>query len=108
MPVPRHDVEGRAARAVRALLRRDLLEAPVRVGAAQLVDGDARERPRLVERATLETRRRAADADPRPLPRDVDVMRERDREARIPVARRLEPELAAQPLERRIERIETR
>ena len=60
------------------------------------------------EGVTLQPGGRAAHADPRPAPRDVDVVSERHREPRASVARRLDAELPPQPLERRIERIETR
>ena len=101
---------------MRALLGDDLREAPVGIGAAQLVERHAREPSRLVQgrvhaprqRMILQPRCRAEHPDPRPAPRDVDVVRERDGEPRSPVARRLHTELPAQPLERRVERIETR
>src|SRR5205814_8943144 len=51
MPVPRNDVEGRAARPVRTLLRRDLGEAPVRIRAAHLVERHPRERTRVTKGA---------------------------------------------------------
>ena len=101
---------------MRTLLGGDLRETPVGIGAAELVQRHAREPARLVhglagatrERMTLQPRGRAAHADPRPAPGDVDVVRERDGEPRAPVERRLGAELPAQPLERRIERVETR
>ncbi len=103
-------------RVVGALLGGDLREAPVRIGAAELVERHAREPARLVHRrtgfaresVTLQPGGRAAYADRRPAPGDVHVVRERDGEPRAPVARRLDAELPAQPLERRVERIETR
>ena len=80
--VARHDVERRPARAVGALLGRDLREAPVRIRAAHLVERHPRERAGLVERTVPQARRRAAYPDSRPAPRSVDVVRQRDREPR--------------------------
>src|SRR5204863_136356 len=54
----------------------------------------------------LDARSGAAHADPRPAPRHVDVVRERDREPGASVPRRRQPELAAETLERRIEGVE--
>ena len=66
-------------------------------------------RPRAArEGVTLQPRGGAAHADRSPAPRDVDVVRERDGEPCAAVARRLGAELPAQPLERRVERIEAR
>ena len=55
-------------------------------------------------------RRPAAFRTPRPVQRHgpVDVVGERDREAGAAPARRLEPEAGAQPLQRRVERVERR
>jgi hypothetical protein len=110
--VARHDEE-RRPRAVLALLGGDLREAPVRVAAAQPVERHAREAARLVERrphaaresVSLQPRRSAEHADARPAPRHVHVVRQRDRECRVAVARCLQPELLPQPLERRVERV---
>jgi hypothetical protein len=60
------------------------------------------------EHLTLQPRSRATHTDSRPAPRDVDVVRERDGELRIAVPRRRHAELAAEPLERRVERVEAR
>jgi hypothetical protein len=99
---------------VLALLGHDLREAPVRVALAELVERHAREPARFVQRGTglarehvsLEARGSAEHADARPAPRHIDVVRQRDHEAGAAVPRSLHAELAAQPLERRIERVE--
>ena len=54
----------------------------------------------------LQPRSRAAQADPRPAPGRVDVVRQRNGEAWTAGERNTQP--AAQPLERRVERVETR
>jgi len=96
--VTRHDEERRAG-AVLALLLDDLRETPVRIAAAELVERDAREPMRLVERrphaagehVTLEARCRAVHADPGPAPWHVDVVRERDGEPGTAIVRRSQP-----------------
>src|SRR5438105_7942964 len=60
------------------------------------------------EHVVLEPGRRAAHADPRPAPYRVDVVRQRDDEACAVPARGFEAEPPTQPLERRVERVETR
>ena len=109
----RDHVEGRAGRAAAAFLRQDLLEAPVGIRAAQAVQRHGREPCRLTHRGAeprvanvlLQPCGRTAQADARPAPRRVDVVRERDREARSIVSRG-DAELSPQTLERRIERIQ--
>ena len=94
----------------------DSLEAPVGIGAAQPVDGDAGERAGFTERRPpaagegmgLEPRCRPADSDRCPAPGRVHIVRERDGERRAAPARRLCAEPRAQPLEGRVERVETR
>src|SRR5207248_9314026 len=107
-------VEARAGRTVPPRLGDDLAEPPVRIGPAQPVH--RRERKSLylsidatethVQRVCLQPCGGAADTDPRPAPRGVDVVRECDGEACSVPARRLDAEVRAQPLERRIERVE--
>jgi len=109
--VSREHEERGTLRAVAPLLRDDLLETPVRVGAAHTVHGRRDERGGLAERrrkpnaqhVPLQPRGRPAHADARPAPRVVDVVREGDAERAVG-----EAELRAQPLQRRVERIETR
>ena len=94
----------------------DPLERPVRVGASELVRGDARQRPRLTQGGAapagpgmaLQARGGPAHADPRPAPGRVDVVGERDREARSRPAWRFDPEPGTEALERRVERVEAR
>ncbi len=95
----------------------DVLEAPVRIGTAKLVERNAREPPSLAPRLARVTRkhgalqaaRTAADPLPRPAPRDVDVVAQRYGEpgAAAPMGR-LDPERAPQALERGVERVEAR
>jgi len=82
------DEERRRARTRAPLECRDLVEAPVRIGAAQAMQRRRGERRRFAERrrracaknVALHARGRAAQADPGPAPGIVDVVRERDRE----------------------------
>jgi hypothetical protein len=91
----RDHVEGRAGRTAAAFLRQDLFEAPVGISAAQAVQRHGREPCRLTHRGAeprvanvlLQPCGRAAQADARPAPRRVDVVRERDRKARSIVSR---------------------
>jgi len=105
------DEEGRAGCSAAAFLCGDLLEPPVRVGAAQPVPRCDREAGRFAHRRTgarledalLDPGGSAADADARPAPRRVDVVREGDGEGR-----RIDTEPAAEPFQRRIEWVEAR
>src|SRR5436190_7952150 len=107
----RQHEEGRAMGAAAPLFGDDLLEAPVRIGAAHAVDRRGGEGRRLAERGpeahaervSLQASSRGADADARPPPGVVDVVGERDGERRVADA-----ELPAQALERRVERVEPR
>jgi hypothetical protein len=101
--VPGHDVEG-VPEAAGLADPQDALEAPVRVGATQLVPGHSRERTSLAQRRpgaprtelVAKPRAAAEHAAPRPAPRYVDVVRQADGEARAAgPAGRLEPEPAA-------------
>ena len=84
-------VERRARRTAAAFLRDDLLEPPVRVGAAHAMQRRSGEtgrfthcRPEVrVTDVLLQPRSRAPQTDPRPAPRRVDVVRQRNREARL-------------------------
>ena len=107
-------VEGRAACTAAAFLRDDLLEPPVRIGATHAMQRCSRETRRFTHcwpetcmtDVLLQPRSRAAQADPRPAPGRVDVVRQRNGEAWTAGGRNTQP--AAQPLERRVERVETR
>src|SRR5262249_13488681 len=99
-----------------ALVLEDPVEAPVRVGSANLVHGRSGQAAELaharsdasVREVALRARGRSLDASARPLPGHVDVVGQRDDEAGAAPARRLETEARAQPLERRVERVEAR
>ncbi|TML02355.1 MAG: hypothetical protein E6G36_12020 [Actinobacteria bacterium] len=105
------DEEGRAAGAPAAFLLDDLLEAPVRVGAAGAVQGRRGERRGLTERGRQASLQRVAlqsgggatQADARPAPGAVDIVREGDPEGWAG-----EPERAAQSFERWVEWVEAR
>src|SRR5215208_605222 len=108
--------EERGTGAARAFDPHHSFEAPVRIGAAQAVDGDARKCARFpqrrattaCERVRLEPGGRPAHADRRPAPGCVDIVSERDGEARTSPARRLYPEASPQPFQRGIEWVEAR
>jgi hypothetical protein len=108
------DDEERRARPAPCLERRDLGEAPVRVRAAQAMEGDRGEAAGLPQRLApgsgtgvrAQPAGRVPDAAPRPAPGPVDVVRERDGEAGAAPARRRDPKALAQPFERRVERVE--
>src|SRR5205823_4741811 len=80
----------------------DAVEAPVRVGASDSVDGHGRKRGSLAPCPTPEAPRRGADRAPRPTPGDVDVVGQGHGETSPAPARRLETEPSPQPLERRV------
>ena len=109
-----HEEEGRRGAAA-PLVGEDPVEAPEGVGAARLVQRRAGESAQLAQPRTDtpadQVRLRASscslEPDPRPLPRRVDVVRERDRETRAAPARRFRAELSPQPFEGRVERVET-
>ena len=92
----------------------DALEAPVRVGSPQLVERHGGERARLPRRlaavararGVAQSRRSAPHPDRRPAPGRVDVVRETNGKMRPGPPRRLEAELPAQSLDRRVERVE--
>jgi len=83
--------EGRVPCASPSLLRRDLLEAPVRVGTAPPVQRRERKPCCLacsranarMQEVLLEARRRAAQPDRRPPPRRIDVVGQSDDEGRF-------------------------
>jgi len=109
--VRREDEEGGSRGAAAALLGHDLLEAPVRIRAAQSVQRCGRETGRLAhrrsepdaEQVALQPRGGGAKPGARPTPRRVDVVGEGDDEACRPKS-----ELLAETLERWIERVEAR
>src|SRR5213592_1932973 len=98
------------------LVAQDAVEAPVRVGAADLVHRRAGKPAQLAKSGTdaagaevaLGTRSCSLHAATRPLPGDVDVVRERDGEPRPAPPWRLDPQASTQPLHGRIEWIEAR
>src|SRR5439155_18699074 len=110
MRMPGHHEEGRA-RPPLALELQDAVEAPVRIRAPELVPGDRGHDPRLPEcRAPVagtgmmgDAARGACHSPPRPAPRDVHVVRQRDGEAPAPPAGRLDSEAPPETLERRVE-----
>ena len=73
-----------------ALFRDDLLEPPIRVGAAREMERRRRETRGFahggpearVAHVLLQPRGGTSEPDPRPAPQGVDVVRQRDRETR--------------------------
>ncbi len=108
--------EERRRGAAAPLVGEDPIEAPERIGPASTLCSGAPGQPaQLPQRRTGRDRgprsvfaRAAAPLRPypRPLPGRVDVVSERNREARPAPARGLQAELSTQPLEWRVERVE--
>ena len=104
------------ARPAGALELGDAGEAPVGITAAEAVHRDGRQAAGLAKRvppgagarAGGEAAYRVPNAPTRPAPGPVDVVGERDREAGAAPAGRLDPQTRAQPLQRRVERVEGR
>src|SRR5206468_3237006 len=96
------------------LILEDSIEAPVGVGAGDLVHGGAGDASELaqarpdpaLEQVALRTRGGSLDAPACPLPGHVHVMGQGDGEAGAAPARRLDSQAMTEPLERRIERVE--